>query len=230
MARRAYRFNSGAARSGFLSGTTTARFCLARGLKDEATPFSCTIFLYTLYQKHRLLTFADGLMREVAQRKGHLSGARVLLRRFVSFRNRFWFSEVTRRPMGGDLYRLLQQAQELQRLYDMVTASIKEAKEYYEERWDRQVRQVLTVLGWVAGPLAAVWGAARLQLGESYPWWVVASLASLLFVGGSAALLLWWGRATVRREGWGTTKFQPRLFEATTEWEEAAPDKRGNAA
>jgi hypothetical protein len=188
------------------------------------------LYLYTLYQKHRLLTFADGLMREVAQRKGHLSGARVLLRRFVSFRNRFWFSEVTRRPMGGDLYRLLQQAQELQRLYDMVTTSIKEAKEYYEERWDRQVRQALTVLGWVAGPLAAVWGAARLQLGESYPLWVVASLASLLLVGGSAALLLWWRRATERREVWGATKFQPRLFQDAKEAEEVAPCKRRNAA
>jgi hypothetical protein len=187
------------------------------------------LYLYTLYQKHRLLTFADGLMREVAQRKGHLSGARVLLRRFVSFRNRFWFSEVTRRPMGGDLYRLLQQAQELPRLYDMVTTSIKEAKEYYEERWDRQVRQVLTVLGWVAGPLAAVWGAARLQLGESYPLWVVASLACLLLVGGSAALLLWWHRATDRRDAVGTAKFQPRVFQDAKE-EDVAPRKRRNAA
>ena len=31
------------------------------------------------------------------------AGARGLLRRFVAFRNRYWFSEVTRKPQGGDL-------------------------------------------------------------------------------------------------------------------------------
>src|SRR5262249_39028928 len=149
------------------------------------------LYLYTLYQKYRLLTFADGLMREVAQADGHLRGARTLLRRFVAFRNRFWFSEVTRRPQGGDLYRLLQQALDVPRLYDMVIASVKEAKEYYEERWDRQVRALTSTAGLVFGPLAAAWGVARLLLPRPLPPWALALLVGLLGAAVGVALL-WW--------------------------------------
>jgi hypothetical protein len=155
--------------------------------------------LYTLYQKYRLLTFADGLMREVAQAEGHLRGARTLLRRFVAFRNRFWFSEVTRRPQGGDLYRLLQQALEVPRLYEMVTTSVKEAKEYYEERWDRQVRTLTSAAGLVFGPLAAVWGVARLLLSHPCPPWLVALVVGLVGAVAGGGLLGLWRRSRRKR-------------------------------
>ena len=57
------------------------------------------------------------------------------MRRFTAFRNQFWFSEVTRKPMGGDLYRTLHQGLEAPALYQMVTTSVKEAQEYYEGVW-----------------------------------------------------------------------------------------------
>lgn len=109
------------------------------------------LYLYVLYQKVQLMIFANDLMHEVAQVGDHLSGARALLRRFVGFRNRFWFNEVTRKPQGGDLYRLMQQSLDIPGLYDMALASVKEAKEYYEDRWDRHVRFGLTLVG-LGGP------------------------------------------------------------------------------
>jgi hypothetical protein len=146
------------------------------------------LYLYTLYQKFQLSIFADGLMREVAEVDGHLRGARSLLRRFVAFRNRFWFSEVTRRPQGGDLYRALQQGLEVPALYQLVTASVKEAKEYYEDRWDRQVRTAVTGLGLVCGPLAAAAGPALCVWSALGPLWAAALLVVL--GAGAAALLL----------------------------------------
>src|SRR5262249_41499822 len=77
------------------------------------------LYLYTLHQKFQLLMFANDLMREVAQVDSHLRGARSLLRRFVAFRNRFWFNEVTRKPQGGELYRLMQQSLDVPQLYQM---------------------------------------------------------------------------------------------------------------
>jgi hypothetical protein len=118
------------------------------------------LYLYVLYQKVQMMIFANDLMHEVAQVGDHLSGARALLRRFVAFRNRFWFNEVTRKPQGGDLYRLMQQSLDIPSLYEMALASVKEAKEYYEDRWDRHVRLGLTILG-LGGPVAAAFGAAR---------------------------------------------------------------------
>lgn len=161
------------------------------------------LYLYTLYQKFQLSVFADGLMREVAQVEGHLRGARELLRRFVAFRNRFWFSEVTRKPQGGDLYRALQQGLEVPALYQQVTASVKEAKEYYEERWDRQVRRVVTVLGLVGGPLAGVAGAARYLSSALGPGWAVALLLGLATIAAAVGCR-WRSRSvsrTVRKKG-----------------------------
>jgi hypothetical protein len=145
------------------------------------------LYLYTLHQKFQLMVFANDLMREVAQVESHLRGARELLRRFIAFRNRFWFSEVTRKPQGGDLYRLMQQSMDVPGLYQMAVASVKEAKEYYEDRWDRQVRLAVTLLG-LGGPLAALLGWLQPML-NGMPMLVVLT-AAVVLVGALAIRLL----------------------------------------
>src|SRR5438876_11115897 len=111
-------------------------------------------------------------MSKVAQVGGDLKGAQALLRRFVNFRNQFWFNEVTRKPVGGDLYRQLQQGLEVNELYQMVTDSVKEAKEYYQEQWDRRVKLLYDLLSFVLGPVVATITAGGLFLAGEYPFWV----------------------------------------------------------
>jgi len=145
------------------------------------------LYLYTLHQKFQLMIFANDLMREVAQVDSHLQGARSLLQRFVAFRNRFWFSEVTRKPQGGELYRLMQQSMDVPGFYQMALASVKDAKEYYEERWDRQVRLGLTLIG-LGGPAAALVGALQAYLHE--PYYVAAAACAGALVSSSLIWLL----------------------------------------
>ncbi len=171
------------------------------------------LYLYTLHQKFQLMIFANDLMREVAQVDSHLRGARSLLRRFVAFRNRFWFSEVTRKPQGGDLYRLMQQSLELPGLYQMAMASVKEAKEYYEERWDRQVRLGVTLLG-LGGPIAAVFGA--LQAWVEGPYFLAALGTMMALV---ACSLVWF----LRRKNHSLTK--RRTFRLTRKDPESAESR-----
>ena len=137
------------------------------------------LYLYTLHQKFQLMIFANDLMREVAQVDSHLQGARSLLHRFVAFRNRFWFSEVTRKPQGGELYRLMQQSMDVPGLYQMALASVKDAKEYYEERWDRQVRLGMTLLGF-GGPIAAGFGAMQAYINGPYLFAVLAAVGAVV--------------------------------------------------
>jgi hypothetical protein len=144
------------------------------------------LYLYVLHQKVQLMIFANDLMHEVAQVGDHLRGARALLRRFVAFRNRFWFNEVTRKPQGGDLYRLMQQSLDIPGLYEMALASVKEAKEYYEDRWDRHVRFGLTLLG-LGGPVAAAFGAARTFL-QGLPLLAASLVLAAAALGGLWAL------------------------------------------
>jgi hypothetical protein len=165
------------------------------------------LYLYTLYQKFQLMIFANDLMREVAQVESHLRGARALLRRFVAFRNRFWFSEVTRKPQGGDLYRLMQQSMDVPGLYQMALASVKEAKEYYEDRWDRQVRLGVTILG-LGGPAAAALGTLQPVLGGLPLLGMAAALAAL--VGAGALWLIRRPRRPMRGKRGGESR--PRLL------------------
>src|SRR5262249_47747583 len=137
------------------------------------------LYLFTLYQKFQLSVFADGLMREVAQVEGHLRGARALLRRLVAVRHRLLLREQTARAPGGRVSRAVQQGLEVPALYQLVTASVKEAKEYYEDRWDRQVRAALTLLGLACGPLAAAAGPALYLWSALGPGWTFLLFAAL---------------------------------------------------
>jgi hypothetical protein len=143
------------------------------------------LYLYTLYQKFQLLVYSNDLMREVAQVGGGLRGARALLQRFVAFRNQYWFNEVTRKPMGGDLYRTVQQGLEVHALYQMVTSSVKEAKEYYEEVWNRKLQRAKDILAYL-GPATVALGAVRVFLDGPVYYWTAATLVTfviLLLVG-----------------------------------------------
>jgi hypothetical protein len=170
-----------------------------RTLAHNAENDYLALYVYTLYQKFQLLTYSTDLMREVARAGGHLRGARALQQRFVAFRNQFWFSEVTRKPMGGDLYRMLQQGLEVNVLYQMVTGSVKEAKEYYEEVWHRQVQYAKDVLTYF-GPLTVILGAVRVLLSGSEFVWVVLGLLAVL-AGSSAFFWLWHRHPRSHRTG-----------------------------
>src|SRR5262249_28523158 len=124
------------------------------------------LYLYTLYQKFELYAFSTDLMREVALSAGRLRGARALAQRFVRFRSRYWFSEVTRKPQGGQLYRALQQGLDVPTLYAQVTSSVKEVKDHYEAIWSRQVQLIKDALTY-GGPATMFVGAVRMGLGET---------------------------------------------------------------
>jgi hypothetical protein len=103
------------------------------------------LYLYSLYQKYQLFIFADELMRKGAYVARHLQEVRSLMDRFINFRHKYWFNEVTRKPLGGELYRKFQQGLETTSLYEMVSEQVKDLKEYYEER--RQWRTAVLLKG-----------------------------------------------------------------------------------
>ena len=170
------------------------RKSLPHSIENDYLP----LYLYTLYQKFQLLAFSNDLMREVAQVDSRLSGARALLRRFVAFRSQYWFSEVTRKPMGGDLYRTMLHGLEAPALYELVTASVKEAQEYYEGVWSRQMQWVRDAFTY-GGPLVVLLASVRFLLdGPDTNRWTLTVLAA---VGVAAVVVLyvrWRGRRPAR--------------------------------
>ena len=171
------------------------RKSLPHSIENDYLP----LYLYTLYQKFQLLAFSNDLMREVAQVDSRLSGARALLQRFVAFRSQYWFSEVTRKPMGGDLYRTMLHGLEAPALYDLVTASVKEAQEYYEGVWSRQMQWVRDAFTY-GGPLVVLLASVRFLLdGPDTNHWTLTVLAVIGVVTAVLLYLRWRGRRPARR-------------------------------
>jgi hypothetical protein len=161
------------------------RRALPANIEHEYLP----LYLYTLYQKLQLFDFSCELMHKVAHAGGNVRGVRALLERIITFRSRYWFNEVTRKPQGGELYRTFHQGMEVPALYQMVTGSVKEVKEYYEELRARQVKLVLNLLAVLFGPVAMVFGAVQVFLAGDYPLWAKALLLTTLVAGAGAVLL-----------------------------------------
>lgn len=116
------------------------------------------LYLYSLYQKYQLFIFADELMRKGAYVAQHLQEVRKLMDRFMDFRNKYWFNEVTRKPLGGELYHKFQQGLESTLLYEMVSSQVKDLKEYYEERQQQRTGILLNFFTFVFLPLGAIIG------------------------------------------------------------------------
>jgi hypothetical protein len=159
---------------------------LPRNLEHDYLP----LYLFTLHQRFQLFRFACELMTEVALGKARLDATRDLLRRFVAFRSEFWFNEVTRKPQGGELYKLFRQGLQVHELYDMVTGSVKEAKEFYEGLRTRQIERLKNALTF-GTPLAATFGLAQVFLAQCEQIWTLSALLTAL-VAVLLVLVLWW--------------------------------------
>jgi hypothetical protein len=180
------------------------------------------LYLFALYQKLQLFTFSNELMREVALAHGHLRGARALLQRFVSFRTQYWFTEVTRKPQGGDLYRTFQRGLEVPVMYEMVTSSVKDVKEYYEGVWARQMQLLKDAITF-GGPITVAVGALRMAVDSSGADWavglVVAALVALL-----VAAALHWRRFRPARRVRQMAEARPGLTRLAGVWRRAKPE------
>lgn len=157
------------------------------------------LYLYSLYQKYQLFVFADELMRKGAYVSQHLDEVRRLMDRFMDFRNRYWFNEVTRKPLGSELYRKFQQGLESTLLYEMVSAQVKDLKEYYEERRQRRIGVLLNLVTFAFIPLGAVIGIFGMTF-FSGSW---GKFIAAFFIVGLVSLGLWrwWTEEVGPREG-----------------------------
>jgi hypothetical protein len=166
------------------------RRSLPRHVENDYLP----LYLFTLYQKLQLYTFSTDLMHEVAQASGRLHAARALAQRFLTFRSQYWFSEVTRKPQGSEMYRTFHRGLEVQSSFDLVTSSIKDVKDFYEGVWARRVQWFKDALTF-GGPATVALGMVRMFIGESAHSWTIglglAALVALTLLGRVWLPVLW---------------------------------------
>lgn len=178
-------------------GTRDFRFnkdSLAHNIENDYLP----LYIYTLYQKYQLFVFSNDLMREVASGQADRRRLKKLADRFVDFRNQYYFNEVTRKPMGDELYHQFQAALGVPRLHDAVSTEVDYVHQYYEERYREHIGTLLNFLTFIFLPLSAVIGIFGMTFYTGSWRRFVATCAVALAV--SCGTWLWWQKALRKRK------------------------------
>jgi hypothetical protein len=159
---------------------------LAANVENDYLP----LYVYSLYQKYQLFIFADELMRKGAYVAEHLNEVRALMDRFMDFRNKYWFNEVTRKPLGSELYSKFQQGLESISLFDLVSLQAKDLKEYYEERRRRRIDVLLNIVTFVFLPVSAAIGIFGMTFFQGT--WTAFILVIVIILVVSSGIWRWW--------------------------------------
>ena len=152
------------------------------------------LYLFTLFQKTRLSMMFGELIRRSAGLNRNLRDARKLWDAFMVFQNRYWFSEVTRKPLATEIYHRFQQGLEVLPLYEQIAEQLAHLRDYYEAKVDRAISSKLNFLA-VLGTLLGVPGLVIALF--STP--LVAEPSWTGFLGASAAMYAAIGTAWI---GW----------------------------
>lgn len=168
------------------------QFSLPFIVEDDYLP----LYLYSLYQKYQLYLFSDKLMQKGLDLQKSLREMRSLTNHIFTFRNRYWFNEVTRKPLGNEIYKRFKYGLGIFEAYDSVNEEVADLKGFYEEKQNRRIQNVITVLTFVFVPLSAVigmWGMNFIKPddGNWARFLVSCAIALFLFLGPYLFYKLW---------------------------------------
>jgi hypothetical protein len=124
------------------------------------------LYLFVLFQKVRLSLMFGELVRRETNLAHNLKEARRLWDGFMQFQNKYWFTEVTRKPQGMELYRRYQAGVGVLPLYEEIKDEVRELRDHYERKFERGIHTLLNVLTFVglpAGLLAEFFGNALMR-------------------------------------------------------------------
>jgi len=175
-------------------------------LARRATPFTrgplahnlesdyFVLYLLALYQRSRLSRFAGELVRQSGGMHLNLREARWLGEEFTMFRNRYWYTEVTQRPQGKEIYDRFQQGLDVSRLYQRVSDEVRALEGYYEGWQARRTSAMLAIIAFIGLPLSIISTLFGSPLGSRVGPDLALVVGAALLLLMLAGWLLWYRR------------------------------------
>jgi hypothetical protein len=111
---------------------------------------------------------------------GRPSFLRKIKDRFLHFRNRYWFTEISRRWQGNRLFHLLIHSASVGDIYQLVSSEIDDIQAHLESDQSRRINNAINALTFVLTPLAtaiAICSAPPInsfleEQSKGTAWWV----------------------------------------------------------
>jgi len=147
------------------------------------------LYLFALFQKLWLSGMFGELIRPRLRKRANVGAARRLWDAFLLFQNRYWFVELTRRPLPVQLYRLYQQGLGVTPLYEELAEQVRDLERYHEQKAARQISRLLVSVQLVALPVTALAHLFGFALIERGLWLLGLGVLGVLY---TILFGLWW--------------------------------------
>ena len=124
------------------------------------------LYLVSLFQKTWLSHVSGQIAIKEASMKHKLHDARALFDNFIHFQNHYWFNELTRKPIGMEIYQRFRSGLALLPLYDSLHEQIDEIRNYFESKYERRTNFLiflLTVFVLPIGAFCSLFGGALIK-------------------------------------------------------------------
>jgi hypothetical protein len=149
------------------------------------------LYLFALFQKVRLSMMFGELVRREAPLGQRLREARRLWDAFMEFQNHYWFTEVTRKPQGVEIYHRFQEGLGAVPLYEELQTEVRELRDHYERKFERQISSLLNFLTFVGLPAGLLVELFSNALIRQATWGQFLGTALLMYAVLGGLWLLW---------------------------------------
>jgi hypothetical protein len=170
-------------------GKNDSRF-LARTLAHNVESDYLHLYVYTLFQKTWLSIAFGTKVRKTGGTVWRKSPSRQLMDDFLLFQNRYWFVELTRKPLPVTLYRLYQHGLDVVPLYEDLSKQVQALHTHYEQQTLRRQSRLLASVSAVALPASAIASIFGWKLISDDRWWEALVLLGAMY---GLLILLWVG-------------------------------------
>jgi len=130
-------------------------FCRVTAPRHVHYPYE-RMLIQALFYRASLRHYARRIVADTNLLVGSETVSFKMREEFICFTNQYWFHEVTEQVQGQAIFRLQQQAMDLEREYQFIKDQMERTDEFLEGQFNRRVQRAGTVLGVVGGTLAAL--------------------------------------------------------------------------
>jgi hypothetical protein len=140
------------------------------------------LYLVALFQKLWLSVMFSEMVRPRNRLGQTLPAVRRLFEAFLLFQNRYWFLELTRRPLPTEIYRRFQQGLGVPALYEELAAQIRELHQHYLCQSLRRVFRLSSSVVVVAWPLALLISLFTSKLLDREQWFLALAVSVPIYL------------------------------------------------
>jgi len=148
-------------------------------------------YLLASFQKFRISLMLGELIRNEEHIEKNLKESRRLQDEFMTFQNRFWFNEVSRKPIGMEIFSKFQAGLKVIPLFEELKEEVLSLHDHFERKAEKGISTLLNIITFIGLPATLLMEAFSSVL-FPHPTLKLLVLSSLAIYAGVGTIWLVW--------------------------------------